>query len=535
MNKHFNLLDEPWVPVRFHSGEVRELGLREVFAQAGNIATLAETSPPNLIALYRLLLAITHRALVRSKGSWKDRDRAEWYRNGLPVDAIHDYLEQWRERFWLFHPESPFMQVAALAWADETCGVETLKPWTQLQLECIGSDTLFEHRVDATPRQISAAEAIRALLGYLQFVPGGMVRRFRFRDESGPLDNVAAIVPIGSNICQTIALALGTPGNTKDIDLASWEISPILADDIRNAKSTIPNGPVDTFTRITRSVLFELETGIEGVRRLRFGPGLTIDSHTPNFPDRMAAYRKREGDRITPITFQDGRAFWRDLPSILPVNNRIYISPSIVEYATGCLLFAETETPLRFLVAGTASDPIRCKIFRWRMETVTLPQSFFSNPALADELRYQIERAEDIYYRKEEGLSYICGDLIAESMPDPSNAHTRKRAREVRAAGPCAPAFFTAAERSLPSLMELIGNGDIEAADAMWREALATAVESAWQVTSRSLGQSAAALRAEAVSHWKLSRLLKELRGDSAVHASAQHNSRSTSEEEAHP
>ncbi|MDF5939974.1 type I-E CRISPR-associated protein Cse1/CasA [Pseudomonas aeruginosa] len=42
------------------------MGLLEVFREAERISALAETEPPSLIAQYRLLLAITHRALCWS-------------------------------------------------------------------------------------------------------------------------------------------------------------------------------------------------------------------------------------------------------------------------------------------------------------------------------------------------------------------------------------------------------------------------------------------------------------------------------------
>ena len=65
MLKAFNLLDEPWLPVRYADGRIAEVGLLQLFADVGQIVALAETSPPGLIALYRVLLAITHRALAR--------------------------------------------------------------------------------------------------------------------------------------------------------------------------------------------------------------------------------------------------------------------------------------------------------------------------------------------------------------------------------------------------------------------------------------------------------------------------------------
>ena len=114
----FSLLDSPWLPVRYLDGCNAELGLLALFEQAAQIEGLAETSPPNLVALYRLLLAITHRALTHQLGHWTDRDRARWYQQSLPAGAVRDYLTHWRDRFWLFHAEHPFMQVAALATAE---------------------------------------------------------------------------------------------------------------------------------------------------------------------------------------------------------------------------------------------------------------------------------------------------------------------------------------------------------------------------------------------------------------------------------
>lgn len=110
----FNLLDTPWLPVRMLGGQVTELGLLKLFEQASQIEGLIESSPPNLVASHRLWPSRTAHS-TRSLGTWTDRDRARWYREGLPTDALVDYLHHWRERFWLFHPEHPFMQVAALA------------------------------------------------------------------------------------------------------------------------------------------------------------------------------------------------------------------------------------------------------------------------------------------------------------------------------------------------------------------------------------------------------------------------------------
>ncbi|WP_273646821.1 type I-E CRISPR-associated protein Cse1/CasA, partial [Pseudomonas aeruginosa] len=168
MTEHYNLLDTPWLPVRLANGEVREMGLLEVFREAERISALAETEPPSLIAQYRLLLAITHRALLLEYGAWKDSGRLRWFREGLSIDVVERYLERWRERFWLFHPQYPFMQVAALASAAETCDKQ--KPWAQISLASANGNTpvVFDHSYDLAPSAVSADRALCALLGFLQ-------------------------------------------------------------------------------------------------------------------------------------------------------------------------------------------------------------------------------------------------------------------------------------------------------------------------------------------------------------------------------
>ncbi len=58
-----NLLDVPWLPVRLRGGLVIELGLLDVFRRAREIEGLADTSPPNLVALHRLPGCVVLRGL----------------------------------------------------------------------------------------------------------------------------------------------------------------------------------------------------------------------------------------------------------------------------------------------------------------------------------------------------------------------------------------------------------------------------------------------------------------------------------------
>lgn len=507
MTSRFNLLDEPWIPVQFRDGERRAVGLLELFDRPSDVTTLCEPSPPNLIALYRLLLAITHRALFQAKGNWKDKDRADWYRSGFPHDALRAYLEQWRDRFWLFHPEYPFMQVAALAAATETR--DKVKPWTQIALDSANGNApvVFDHSVDTVPSAISPAQALRNLLGFLQFTPGGLVKVIRGSDKGGALANTAAVMPLGQTLNQTLCLALHPSNRASEYDLPAWECAPPTIAAL-SADSRLATGSCDRYTRLSRAVLFAPEDNTDGLRHIRFAAGLAL-ADDDNAPDPMASHRIGTNGPVR-LSFTEGRAVWRDLSSLVPdASGKSAIPASILAWAAALHAAMGTwDAEVPVLVAGLASD--KAKLLRWRSELFSLPAPLLLNPDAGLQLRQQLKAADDAWFR----LRGIAVDMIAETMPDPSSKDTRSRARAVLDTGTCAAVYFSNAERSLPRLLQRIGNDQIDEADRLWRNALAVSAQAAWHAAYRSQGPSTATIRAEARVHSKLRLLLRELRGE---------------------
>lgn len=54
-DSNYNLLDEPWIPVRLLDGTVTDIGIREVFAQVSQIDDLTCDLPTVGFAIKRLL------------------------------------------------------------------------------------------------------------------------------------------------------------------------------------------------------------------------------------------------------------------------------------------------------------------------------------------------------------------------------------------------------------------------------------------------------------------------------------------------
>ena len=522
----FNLLDSPWLPVRYLDGRNADLGLLALFEQATQIEGLAETSPPNLVALYRLLLAITHRALTRQLGQWTDRDRARWYAQGLPAGAVADYLTHWRDRFWLFHAEQPFMQVAALATADETR--DKFKPWTQVALDSANGNTpvVFDHALDTDPPPVEAAVVLRHLLGFLQFTPGGLVKVFRGSDKGGPLANTAAALPLGVCLEQTLLLTLHPTARPEASDVPSWE-SPALAVAQLLADPTPATGCCDRYTRQSRAVLLLPDAALQppALRWIRFGAGLGL-AEDDNAPDPMASYRPGSSGLVR-VSFTEGRALWRDMGALLPdATGQLARPAAVLSWAANLHDAAghwDAEVPV--LLAGLCSD--KAKLVRWRAERHALPSASFCRADMAKAVRDELLRSEDLFHQ----LRTIATELLARTMPDPASKDTRARARAVLDAGPCAATFFASAERRLPVLLRLIGQANLDAAHAEWSAALLAAANGAWDAARGMLGQSAAALRAEALTHGKLLAALRPLRPEPNPSASQE----PTNAEEATP
>lgn len=501
MSSDFSLLEEPWLPVRMVNGQVKDVGLLELFDQIEHVSALAETAPPNLVAQYRLLLAITHRALTTGHGPWTEAHRAQWFCKGLPQGAVQVYLKTWHHRFWLFHPEHPFMQVAALAALPET--KDKLKPWSQISLASANGNTpvVFDHSSDDVPRAIPPGVALRDLLGFLQFTPGGLVQTLRVSDNAGPLSNTAAAVPVGTNLQQTLLLALH-PCSANN-DLPAWERDAPQRHEFV-AEPALPTGANDRYTRLSRSVLFQ-RTPAGMVQWLHFAAGMAMADDL-NTPDPMASFRASK-DKLVRVTFSEGKAFWRDLPALVPdAEGKLSKPATVLGLAANLRLILGDIGDQPFLVAGLASD--QAKLLRWRCEQMTLPSTLLKDTRLAGFLRDKVRQAEGLHDR----IRTLGITMLAETMPTPDNKDTRARARALLAASATTPVFFSHAERALPQLLQHIARADAEAAENHWSAHLLEAAQASWAVLVQQLGRTPQAIRAEARVWSRFQGVLREFK-----------------------
>ncbi|MEI6319965.1 MAG: type I-E CRISPR-associated protein Cse1/CasA [Pseudomonadota bacterium] len=507
MMPRFNLIDSSWIPVRALGGEVREVGLLQLLLQAHRLQALAEVSPVNLIALYRLLAALL--ADMRAESAMPVALDEAWV-EGFPEPWVRRYLDAYHDRFWLFHPTHPFMQVPALLSAEETSPEHRRKPWTQLAPERANgaTPTLFDHSIDASPAPIGAAQAARCILGFLQCTPGGLVKVFRVSDRAGPAADSAVVIPLGGTLARTL-LMCAPAGNDPRFpsDSVSWRRDPPLVSTLRSDRTFASLGARDRYTRLSRAVLLEPATDEASppVRWIRYGAGLAI-AEDPADRDPMVAYRMGAKQLIR-VGFEEGRAIWRDLGALLPdPAGKQARPPDILGAALAVLEEAcePADSHVPVLVAGIASD--QAKVERWRVAEFRLPQQLMRDPALAIVFRDAIATAEAVARR----LRDIAGRLALELLPGTDSRRKRDDAYALCDQWPTRRLFFVAIERGLPRLLTDLGKGDIDGALARWRAGQAAAVRTAWGATLYAVGLSGRAISAAAKAERDLRQLLAE-------------------------
>ncbi|MHB8766934.1 MAG: type I-E CRISPR-associated protein Cse1/CasA, partial [Deferrisomatales bacterium] len=162
----FNLIDEPWIPVRLLDGNRGELGVYDTLLRSREIAAIEDPSPLVTAALHRFLLAVLYRALAGPT----DIDQAKaLFRTGLPGEKVAAYLEKWRDRFWLFDEMHPFGQNTNIPRSDP-------QPWVRLTAENnpTTNKVLFNHTHTKNPGAREPKECARWLVATMNFsISGG--------------------------------------------------------------------------------------------------------------------------------------------------------------------------------------------------------------------------------------------------------------------------------------------------------------------------------------------------------------------------
>jgi CRISPR system Cascade subunit CasA len=326
----FLLTDEVWIPVLDAAGRCREVSLRGLFEQAGEIRMIACELPSQTFAILRLALAILHRATGGPPGeaSWQ----ALWRDERLPISDLADYLDAFRDRFDLLHPRHPFYQVADLrAEKENKYGLE------RLIADVPNGMPFLTSRAGSGMDSISPAEAVRWLVHCQAYDPAGIktgaVGDPRVKNGKGysigvgTLGNLGGVYLEGVTLRETLLLNLvPTAPNWQradERDLPLWEREPQTAAE----EPDVTRGPYGMLSLYTwQSRRIRLFGDADGITGAMIAIGDRLDWQDRHLLEPMSVWgrsapREREQKR-TPIYLprphDHTRALWRGLQTLLP-------------------------------------------------------------------------------------------------------------------------------------------------------------------------------------------------------------------------
>lgn len=355
-DKEFNLLHEPWICVMTPDADVREVSILDAFRHAHEYRALSGELPTQNVAILRLLLAILHAVFGRCDidGNYFDEDgesnalcdlepedaydrwQSLWELGKFPMKPIEDYLSHYEERFYLFHPETPFYQVAGL-----NNGTDYDAPKLNGSLSESGNKIrLFGQRSGSAKIELTYAEAARWLLNVNAYDdtsakpsrrPGGDKLP---SPGAGWLGKLGLIFATGNNLFETLVLNLVFLRNNGHAqwghELPIWEI-PVR--DGERIEIEQPDSLSKIYTVQSRRLLLKHNNNGAVIGYTLLGGDFWIKENALNEPMttwRNSAKKPTDTPVYVPARHNPQRQIWRDLAAIVVQqgNNR----PEIVNW-----------------------------------------------------------------------------------------------------------------------------------------------------------------------------------------------------------
>lgn len=381
----FLLTTEPWIPCVDLRGNKVELGIRETFARAHDLAAVNDASPLVTLALHRLLLAFLHRVFgPPDLATW----RSLFEKRRFPMEPLDTYLDAQRARLDLIHPERPFYQTRGLPTEYEPDGIGRLI----FERSNYGAPSgVFQHRPESfeANEAITFAESARALVALHAFAPGGLVKKRGEPDSAtaGPLNRGAFVLIQGNTLFETLLwnLLVYSPKDSKPIpgdrekDSPCWEQAPLARPAPDKEPKRRPSGWVDLLTWQSRRLELALTPDGSAVRGVTYCVGQGLEDE--GLLEPMLAYRKDDKRGLVAIDLSENRLVFRDCHAFIRFAEADGAQPpKAIEQASRRELRSlfNGRTTLQLAVMGLRGDQAKLKLSR--AESLDVPVTILGDP-----------------------------------------------------------------------------------------------------------------------------------------------------------
>lgn len=320
-----NLIGDPWIPVVFADGIMRQVSLQELFEQAQLIRDLS-LAPPQRVAVMRLLLCIAQAALNGPQ------DEKRWRTCEDEISAVSlRYLHNHCNSFELFGPQ-PFMQVGDL----ETEKSASLDKF-DFGLSSGNNATLFDQEATPEGRPHSPAWAALHLLTFLNFSPGGLVSQAIWQGKkSGKNATAAPCIRVthtfmrSSTLLKTIHFNLLTRHyveveSHREWGQPVWEVFPKSPDD-QQAFANAARTYLGRLVPLSRLVKLTPRSDGQVEAQCILGPspkGLEFNQPPPTFREpstTITITKDRQEEKHDYLRLSVDKHIWRELGSVLALS-----------------------------------------------------------------------------------------------------------------------------------------------------------------------------------------------------------------------
>lgn len=377
----FNLLEEPWILVMTdEKGYSEEVSLTQLFQNAHRYKLLAGETQMQNFAILRLILAVLHTVFSRfddqgipypylvlddrfkqvQKIDEDDLEEYEasltytwtslWNRRSFP-EIVVEYLNRWKDRFYLFDHNYPFYQVTKAELFKRPIKAGRGKNPTQIRPRTLNRTisesgnkiALFAPRYegDANKDRISEGELARWLILYQGVVGTGdkaVYQEFEGTSSKGWIYDIGGIALRGTNLFETLLLNLALVHPEEEyratIQRPCWE---------RTGEEIVGNllqgYPVDNlaelYTNWSRAIYIDPETVIDkdfSISTVK----LPEINHKDQFLEIMTLWRYRtqgvNKDSRTPQKHQMNASLWRSFGTVFLTKDANDKRPGIIDW-----------------------------------------------------------------------------------------------------------------------------------------------------------------------------------------------------------
>lgn len=330
----FNLIDEPWIRVMDKNCEIEEVSLTDAIVNAHNYKSLKGELPTQDVAVMRLILAVLHTVFSRfdedgnesqledDEEDAEDRWKSYWENESFSEKTVKEYLEKWHERFWLFHPERPFFQVANLK-------IGTDYDASKLNGEVSESSNkirLFSSYSGEEKEFLNYSQAARWLLYLNAYDDTSSKPTTEGKKKAGGslpspgigwLGKLGLIYIEGNNLFETLMLNLAVINN----DIVQYKQNPIWEHEFVSSEErteiVCPDNLAELYTIQSRRILLNrTEKGVVSYKLL----GGDFFEKENAFSEPMTVWRVPKGDsksddKSTPKRHDSTKQLWRNFSS----------------------------------------------------------------------------------------------------------------------------------------------------------------------------------------------------------------------------